>query len=209
MAAGAFVYVPIYVEAATSNGSAFVSIAHLPTTLTTISVFKATIPTGVGANLPVTFRASTPTAAQAAPAVSAAASAVVSRELSSLLRQSSEAIQPAVFSISGEPGQTFSISVPQAGTLSSGLGSVEVSGFAHSGGNTPSIGTNGSFTFAVGANLKLIGPQVSATSGGGSQETTSSVAGSVSARKRAAPQDTPFGMQGIESGFMQVTISYN
>lgn len=203
LAAEVFVCVPLYVNAASSNAKASVRIEYLPATISTISVFSVVIPV----------------APPASASTSVAAPTAVNQELTSLIGETATAIQPAVFSISGQPGQTFSISVPQAGTISTGLGNVEISGFTHSAGNTPTIGMDGNFTFSVGANLQLSVAELSLDMGTASgddpfvpQSTSASEKEndeSVLARKLGMPRANPFGMQGIESGFMQVSISYN
>lgn len=60
----------------------------------------------------------------------------------------------AAFSVTGQSGQTFSVSLPTSATLSSGANNMTIDTFNHSLGTTPTL-TGGTATFSVGATLNV------------------------------------------------------
>ena len=129
-----------------------------------------------------------------------------------------ETIQPAVFTITGMPSQTFSVSMPRPGTSTSASGSVEFTDFAHDAGRTPTIGVSGSTAFAVGAHVKFtpssgvsVGqPQTQNPAETTADNTAENKADPKSKKKKAGlPKKNPFGVQGVQDGFMNVLVSYN
>lgn len=60
----------------------------------------------------------------------------------------------AAFSVSGQSGSTFAISLPTSATLSNGASSMTLNAFAHNAGVTPAL-TGGTKTFNVGATLNI------------------------------------------------------
>lgn len=115
--------------------------------------------------------------------------------------------QPAVFSISGQPAQSFSIVMPQAGVSKTAEGSFEFSGFEHTAGSTPTIGSDGSKVFAVGARVKFT--PTAASSAKSDTAPDAQLAKETPAQKDRIPRPNPFGIQGVEDGFLNVLVSYN
>jgi len=60
----------------------------------------------------------------------------------------------AAFSVTGQSGATFAITLPTTATLTSGANTMSLGTFAHSAGATPTL-TGGSSAFNVGATLSV------------------------------------------------------
>ena len=126
-------------------------------------------------------------------------------------------MQPALFSISGIPDQTFSISVPQPGSASSGQGQVEFVSFEHNAGTTPTIGSDGTAVFAVGAQVKFtefVGLGLTAAGepngeAANAAENHNTTPGATPAEKVGMPKVNPFGVQAVSNGFLNILVSYN
>jgi len=181
---------PLSVEAASAGGGASVQVMAQPSTLGTLSNFK------------VSVRQSSPgaKAVDATPVVGP-------RNPQSLNGANGESIQPAVFSVSGIPDQTFSIVVPQPGIATNALGSVEFLDFAHNAGKTPTIGADGTKVFEIGARMKFTSGAKAATDQ--TQKKITIAVKPTPAQQAGIPRPNPFGVQGVEDGFMNVLVSYN
>lgn len=186
--------VPLYVNAAATTGAASALVLTQPTALSTISIFSV----------------STTGAQPKARTINAKPKNAV-RSALALPSGGGDTIQPAVFSIAGLPTQTFSIVMPAAGVAPTTGGSVEFMNFAHNAGSTPTISASGSTRFSVGANMRF-------TPSSGISVTKPQVQGSeqaqdkpnqTSAQKAGLPRPNPFGVQGVQDGFMNVLVSYN
>jgi len=126
-------------------------------------------------------------------------------------------MQPALFSISGIPDQTFSISVPQPGSATSGQGEVEFVSFEHNAGTTPTIGSDGTAVFAVGAQVKfterleldLNAAADPSGATGASTENSADNPDGTPAEKVGMPKVNPFGVQAVSNGFLNILVSYN
>ena len=122
-------------------------------------------------------------------------------------------MQPALFSISGIPDQTFSISVPQPGSTTSGQGQVEFVSFEHNAGTTPTIGSDGTSVFAVGAQVKFTKflelDLTAADAQNGENLITEDNPNGTPAEKVGMPKVNPFGVQAVSNGFLNILVSYN
>ncbi|MFC1673503.1 DUF4402 domain-containing protein [Pseudomonadota bacterium] len=199
--------VPLYVDAASTSAGASVRITAQPSALGTISIFQVKVAKPGKGTKAID---ATPTA----PGRSANAPGQLR----------GDTIQPAVFSISGLPDQAFAIVMPKPGITTSARGSVEFMDFSHDAGGTPTIGSDGSTQFAVGARMKFTPVAVNGSSGisvsnsadqsqdqsEGDFEVQSGSDGKLTpAQKIGLSRPNPFGTQGIEDGFMSVLVSYN
>jgi len=202
--AQAVMCVPSNANAASASGEASVEVS-LPTSVGTISNLQVNIP---NSNTRTVAKATTPQ------------TNINSINVSSF--GAGESITPAVFSIAGLPGQTFSIVVPMPGTFSSATGNVQFLGFAHSAGNTPTIGINGSSQFSVGARMQYTPTPTTFASLDQTLYQTQSGPGEPQSRpqgpkiiqptlaqKVGLPKPNPFGILGIKEGFMNVFVCYN
>jgi len=122
-------------------------------------------------------------------------------------------MQPALFSISGIPDQTFSISVPQPGSATSSQAQVEFVSFEHNAGTTPTIGSDGTAVFAVGAQVKFsefIELDLTAATGpNGETPISADNPDGTPAEKVGMPKVNPFGVQAVSNGFLNILVSYN
>lgn len=181
---------PQYAQADSAIAGASVRITAQPSVLGSLSVFKINIPTTT------------------ATAVTIDASPDQNSGSNNFLNfGENQASQPAVFSISGQPDQSFSIVMPQAGISQSAEGSLEFISFQHNAGSTPTIGANGSKVFAVGAQVKFTPFPVLPS--GEIQTPDKKLAEQTPAQKDQIPRPNPFGIQGVQDGFLNVLISYN
>ena len=57
--------------------------------------------------------------------------------------------------VAGAPNQTFNVILPSSASYADGGNVVSLSGFQHSAGATPALGSNGSGTFSIGAAVAL------------------------------------------------------
>lgn len=93
----------------------------------------------------------------------AATSEETTAKLNAALTKADVVSQPAIFGVSGEPNQVFSVSIPkhsttQTSTSQSGEETVVVfSDYAHDAGINPTIGGDGTAIFAVGARVSVDG----------------------------------------------------
>lgn len=210
--AHAVMCVPMYANAASTSGEASVQVA-LPTSVGTVSNLQVNI-----ADSKKTTTATTTTTQTNNNTMN----------LSSI--GAGESITPAVFSIAGLPSQTFSIVVPMPGTFTSARGIVQFLGFVHSAGNTPTIGTNGSSQFSVGARMQYT-PKPAAEMSVALNQTMNQTQYQTqsgpdeaqglnpnqrpkrfeltAAQKAALPKANPFRILGIQEGFMNVFVCYN
>lgn len=132
--------VPMIADAASANGQASVEVVASPSALGALSNFQVNVPQPSSGS----------TVIDVSPDTLETASGQDDNGLGR--------IQPALFSISGVPDQTFSISVPLPGTATSDQGSIEFVVFEHNAGTTPTIGADGTAVFAVGAQVKINEP---------------------------------------------------
>lgn len=184
--------VPMSVNAASAPAGASVRVTARPTALGTISVFQVNVAKPQNDARTINVKPQNP------------------NSLSNLLGAANgETIQPAVFTISGLPNQTFAISVPQSGTTSIEGGSVEFMDFAHNGGNTPTIGAGGSTEFSVGARVRFTPTSGASEAQPQTQNQAENNPALTAAQKAVLPKSNPFGVQGIQDGFMNVLVSYN
>jgi len=122
---------------------------------------------------------------------------------------------PAIFSISGLPDQSFSIVMPQPGISTTAAGSFKFSNFKHNAGSTPTIGSNGSKVFSIGASVKFTpfstGPSGDSApaKGGNGKISGKKLAKKTPTGKKLIPHPNPFGIQGVQDGFLNVLIAYN
>lgn len=184
--------VPLYVNAASLPAEASVRITTRPSALGTISVFKVNV-----ANPQKNAKA-----IDAKPQKRALPGRLLDTA-------NGEIIQPAVFTITGMPSQTFSVSMPQSGISSSASGSVEFTDFAHDAGSTPTIGVGGSTEFAVGARVKFTPSSGVSVAQPQTQNQAENKPEPTSAQKAKLLKRNPFGVQGVQDGFMNVLVSYN
>lgn len=187
--------VPLQVNAASTAGEAVVRVMAQPTALGTLSFFTVNVsnPQHTSKTINAVPQQTSNTAFQA-------------------MSNEGAQIQPAVFSISGLASQTFAIVIPASGVLASSGGSVQFSKFTHNAGSTPVIGANGSAVFAVGANVQFTPTlDLETASGPGAAFDSAADSGEAKdpAKKPVLPTPKPFGMLGIQDGFMNVLISYN
>jgi len=199
--------VPLYVNAASTNASVGVNVLTQPSTIGTLSIFEASF---------VTPQANTKAnngLAKGKTKKAAAQKPLVSQSISA--NGIEQTVSPAVFSIAGLPSQTFAIVMPQPGVSSTPSGNVEFLSFAHNAGNTPTIGTQGSTVFSVGAQMQFTSAANRSASSGVfvSQPQTAQAAQKQatpkSAKKLGMARPNPFGVQGVQDGFMNVLVSYN
>ena len=69
-------------------------------------------------------------------------------------------VSEGVFTVTGEGGAAFSITLPSSTTLSSGANSMTVNNFQHDAGTTPTLAGGGSRDVSIGATLN-VGPDQS------------------------------------------------
>lgn len=181
--------VPLYVNAAAISGDAGVRVLTRPSALGLISVFQVNV-------------------AAAQPGTKTINAKPQKKSNSARLSPTApgETVQPAVFSIAGLPSQTFAIIVPSAGVASSASGTVEFTDFAHNAGYTPTIGAFGSTEFAVGGRMVFTPTSGVSTAPAQAQQAQ---AHQTPAQKAGLPRPNPFGVQGVQDGFMNVVVSYN
>ncbi len=72
----------------------------------------------------------------------------------------------ASFSVTGEPGQAYFITLPSSATLSSGGDTMTIDTFTDDAGASPVLGIGGSDTFNVGATLNVGATQAAGTYSG-------------------------------------------
>lgn len=189
---------PLYVKADSALAGASVLITAQPSVLGALSTFQVNIVTSKSVGVTV----------NAAPEPNFSV-----RDL--LNFGGNQTTRPALFSISGQPNQSFSIVMPQAGVSSSAKGNFEFSNFVHNAGSTPTIGSDGSKVFAVGAIVKFTpfptaASGTSATAEGADSEISEAkLAKKTPAEKDLIPRPNPFGIQGVKDGFLNVLVSYN
>lgn len=188
---------PMVVEAAGTNGLASVEVVASPSALGALSNFS------IGVIRP------------------AAKSTVINVSPDNINLQTANGqadnglgrMQPAMFSISGIPDQTFSISVPQPGSATSGQGQVEFVSFEHNAGTTPTIGSDGTAVFAVGAQVKFTEfielDLTAAANQNGDNPTSADNPNGTPAEKVGMPKVNPFGVQAVSNGFLNILVSYN
>jgi len=191
------VAVPMMVDAAGANGLASVEVVASPSALGALSNFS------IGVIRP------------------AAKSTVINVSPNNINLQTASGpadnglgrMQPAMFSISGIPDQTFSISVPQPGSATSGRGQVEFVSFEHNAGTTPTIGSDGTAVFAVGAQVKFTEfldlDITAADAQNGENLITEDNPNGTPAEKVGMPKVNPFGVQAVSNGFLNILVSYN
>ncbi|WNK01091.1 hypothetical protein L2D14_06610 [Thalassospiraceae bacterium LMO-JJ14] len=75
----------------------------------------------------------------------------------------------AAVAVAGAPNQTFNVILPGKTSFASGGNVVKLSGFQHSAGATPALGSDGSGTFSIGAAVDTapVAAGVAAGAGGG------------------------------------------
>lgn len=196
LAAEVALIAPWYVDAASTSARSTVYVAAPASSLGAVSVFSLGIP---------------------APANSTQAKIITvvpqMRAALAPFANASGGMQPAVFSISGQPNQTFAVLMPAPGVTARAGGVVEFVKFAHSAGPTPTVGSTGNAMFAVGAEVKfspvdslVMETQSDAPSAGAPADTAAPV---TAADKAGLPKTNPFGIQALEDGFLSVLVSYN
>lgn len=182
--------VPLYVNAAATSGVASVRVLAQPTALGTLSIFEVSV---AGAQ-------------PSARTINAKPQNVVRSTLAQF-SGAEDMIQPAVFSIAGLPTQTFAIVMPSPGSSATPNGTVAFSDFVHNAGGTPTIGVSGSSLFSVGARMRFMPSSgISVTQ---PQAQTQDKPNQTPAQKAGLPSVNPFGVQGVQDGFMNVLVSYN
>lgn len=191
------VAVPMMVDAAGANGLASVEVVASPSALGALSNFS------IGVIRP------------------AAKSTVINVSPDNINLQTANGqsdnglgrMQPAMFSISGIPDQTFSISVPQPGSTTSNRGQVEFVSFEHNAGATPTIGSDGTAVFAVGAQVKFTEfielDLTAAADQNGENLISEDNPNGTPAEKIGMPKVNPFGVQAVSNGFLNILVSYN
>ena len=189
---------PLSVKADSAIAGASVLIMSQPSVLGALSTFQVSI-----------------TKPQAADVTNDATPEQAFNANSLLDSGNNQTTQPAVFSISGLPDQSFSIVMPPSGISSSAEGDFEFSNFEHNAGNTPTIGADGNKVFEVGALVKFTpfpttpaGTSV-AVLAGDSKTPDQKIAKKTPAEKDLIPRPNPFGIQGVKDGFLNVLVSYN
>ncbi len=134
-------------EAAKTTGQAAVAVFQNTSSLTSSSNFEVGLPPLTGNESDVDVSADSDIAATA--------------RQSRLRDLSGNLVQPALFSISGAPNQVYSVSVPNTTTTLAGPASgnsetvVVFTDFSHDAGFTPTIGGDGTASFAVGARVSI------------------------------------------------------
>lgn len=105
-------------------------------------------------------------------------------------------------SVSGVPNQTYSITLPGETSFSTGSETIDIGGFAHDAGATPQLGSTGSGSFTVAAQVNDAGAsEAGASEAGGGGEGTVAEVGSVQ-QILATPVVT-------RSPFVSIIVSYN
>jgi len=195
LAAEVAVAVPMMVTAAATSGAASVEVVSSPSALGALSIFQ------IGVIKPT----SGSTVINVSPDTLDTASGQEDNGLGRM--------QPALFSISGIPDQTFSISVPLPGSASSDQGEVEFVSFEHNAGTTPTIGADGTAVFAVGAKVKISEPKeldfIAGTGPDGEPTITVDDKTASPAENAGMPKVNPFGVQAVSNGFLNILVSYN
>lgn len=187
---------PMIVDAAATSGAASVEVISSPSILGALSIFE------IGLFQPTS---GTTTVINVSPDTLQTASGAQDNGLSRM--------QPALFSISGIPDQTFSISVPLPGSSRSQQGQIDFVSFEHNAGTTPTIGADGTAVFAVGAKVKITEPQeldFTMEVGPDGEATIAAQDPNASpAEKVGMPKVNPFGIQAVSNGFLNILVSYN
>ncbi len=62
---------------------------------------------------------------------------------------------PASFALSGGPNQAYAISLPDTATIANGTTSIRITAFTHNAGASPSMNSDGSRLFNIGATLQI------------------------------------------------------
>lgn len=191
LAAHAMVLAPVLSHAAATSGGASVEVVASPSALGALSIFEIGIPTPASGTAVINV-APDNTVQQDTGLETAAG-----QDDAGLTR-----MQPALFSISGIPDQTFSISVPLPGSASSDQGQIDFVAFEHNAGTTPTIGADGTAVFSVGAKVKI-------SDAGGDPQTADNANKDAPKADAAMPKVNPFGVQAVSNGFLNILVSYN
>ncbi len=114
--------------------------------------------------------------------------------------------------VAGAPNQTFNVILPSSASYADGGNVVSLSGFQHSAGATPALGSNGSGTFSIGAAVVTApagteGAAIGPGTGGANANT---------GNDNAAGGDAANGQQTVlaaaftqRSPFVNIVVSYN
>ncbi|HEY9081612.1 DUF4402 domain-containing protein [Magnetovibrio sp.] len=189
--------VPLIVDAAGTSGVASVEVVASPSTLGALSNFQ------IGVQRP----------ASGSTVINVSPDNIQMQTASGQTDNGLGRMQPALFSISGIPDQTFSISVPQPGSATSKQGKVQFVSFEHNAGTTPTIGADGTAVFAVGAQVKFTEflqlDLTMDTGPGGEPNISQADPNGTPAEKVGMPKVNPFGVQAVSNGFLNILVSYN
>ena len=117
----------------------------------------------------------------------------------------------AAVAVAGAPNQTFNVILPGKTSFASGGNVVSLSGFQHSAGTTPALGSDGSGTFSIGAAVD--------TAPAGDSGVAAGIAANSAAQDQEAGgsgADTAAGQQTVlaaaftqRSPFVNIVITYN
>lgn len=118
--------------------------------------------------------------------------------------------------VAGAPNQTFNVILPSSASYADGGNVVSLSGFQHSAGATPALGSNGSGTFSIGAAVATApGGTGGAAAGQGTGGANAST-GANTGNDNAAGGNAANGQQTVlaaaftqRSPFVNIVVSYN
>jgi len=106
----------------------------------------------------------------------------------------------SVLAVAGAPNQTFNVILPGNTSFASGGNVVSLSGFQHSAGATPALGSDGSGTFSIGAQVDSSPSPTGGNSDEGSGAGGNAASGQQTVLAAAFTQRSPF---------VNIVVSYN
>lgn len=112
--------------------------------------------------------------------------------------------------VAGAPNQTFNVILPGNTSFASGGNVVNLSGFQHSAGATPALGSDGSGTFSIGAAVDAAGAPDGASAGGDTpSEDAAAEEGDGGASAGDAPPTVLAAAFTQQSPFVNIVVAYN
>ena len=185
------------------------------TTVTPVKVVKSggipSVPVSTTSN--VGYGSPAPTAANAGNASGTAASTGTSATPDQAARAfaasgaSPISIGPsAAVAVAGAPNQTFNVILPGKTSFASGGNVVQLSGFQHSAGTTPALGSDGSGTFSIGAAVDTAPVAAGGEAGGAAAAGGGNTAGSFTGNGQQTVLAAAFTQS---SPFVNIVVSYN